>query len=69
MHAKISESTVRRLSHYYRVLEEVAAEGQRMISSHLLAERRALRDMKLCIEHAAAAMQRQPTLKVASIAA
>ena len=39
MHAKISESTVRRLSHYYRVLEEVAAEGQRMISSHLLAER------------------------------
>ena len=37
--AKISESTVRRLSHYYRVLEEVAAEGQRLISSHLLAER------------------------------
>ena len=36
---RISESTVRRLSHYYRVLEEVAAEGQRMISSHLLAER------------------------------
>ena len=36
---KISESTVRRLSHYYRVLEEVAAEGQKMISSHLLAER------------------------------
>src|SRR5258707_9479908 len=37
--ARISESTVRRLSHYYRVLEEVAAEGKRMISSHLLAER------------------------------
>ena len=37
--AKISESTIRRLSHYYRVLEEVAGEGQRMISSHLLAER------------------------------
>lgn len=37
--SRISESTVRRLSHYYRVLEEVAAEGQRMISSHLLAER------------------------------
>ena len=35
----ISESTVRRLSHYYRVLEEVSAEGRRMISSHLLAER------------------------------
>jgi redox-sensing transcriptional repressor len=31
----ISEPTVRRLSHYYRVLEEVAAEGKRMISSHL----------------------------------
>ena len=37
--ARISESTVRRLSHYYRVLEEVSTEGQRMISSHLLAER------------------------------
>ena len=37
--SRISESSVRRLSHYYRVLEEVAAEGQRMISSHLLAER------------------------------
>jgi redox-sensing transcriptional repressor len=36
---KISESTVRRLSHYYRVLEEAAGEGQVMISSHLLAER------------------------------
>jgi len=36
---RISESTVRRLSHYYRVLEEVAAEGQKLISSHLLAER------------------------------
>ena len=37
--ARISESTVRRLSHYYRVLEEVHAEGRRMISSHRLAER------------------------------
>src|SRR5262249_20648790 len=37
--SRISEPTVRRLSHYYRVLEEVAAEGKRMISSHLLAER------------------------------
>jgi len=37
--ARISESTVRRLSHYYRVLEEVAGEGQRVISSHRLAER------------------------------
>ena len=37
--AKISESTVRRLSHYYRVLDEVAGEGQRLISSHVLAER------------------------------
>ena len=37
--AAISESTVRRLSHYYRVLEEVEAEGGRMISSHRLAER------------------------------
>jgi redox-sensing transcriptional repressor len=37
--AKISESTVRRLSHYYRVLEEAAGAGQAMISSHLLAER------------------------------
>ena len=36
---RISESTVRRLSHYYRVLEEVEAEGRRMISSHRLAER------------------------------
>jgi redox-sensing transcriptional repressor len=35
----ISEPTVRRLSNYYRVLEEVAAEGKRMISSQLLAER------------------------------
>ena len=35
----ISEPTVRRLSNYYRVREEVAAEGKRMISSHLLAER------------------------------
>jgi len=35
----ISASTVRRLSHYYRVLEEVEAEGKRMISSHRLAER------------------------------
>ena len=37
--SQISESTVRRLSHYYRVLEEVEAEGSRMISSHRLAER------------------------------
>ncbi|TMQ71309.1 MAG: redox-sensing transcriptional repressor Rex [Candidatus Eisenbacteria bacterium] len=37
--ARISESTVRRLSHYYRVLEEVEAEGKRLISSHRLAER------------------------------
>jgi redox-sensing transcriptional repressor len=37
--ARISESTVRRLSHYYRVLEEVDAEGKRLISSHRLAER------------------------------
>jgi redox-sensing transcriptional repressor len=37
--SRISEPSVRRLSHYYRVLEEVASEGKRMISSHLLAER------------------------------
>ena len=37
--ARISESTVRRLSHYYRVLEEVEAEGGRLISSHRLDER------------------------------
>jgi redox-sensing transcriptional repressor len=37
--AHISESTVRRLSHYDRVLEEVQAEGKRLISSHRLAER------------------------------
>ena len=36
---RISESTVRRLSHYYRVLEEVEVEGGRLISSHRLAER------------------------------
>lgn len=36
---RISESTIRRLSHYDRVLEEVQAEGKRMISSHRLAER------------------------------
>lgn len=36
---RISESTVRRLSHYYRVLEEVEGEGGRLISSHRLAER------------------------------
>ena len=35
----ISESTVRRLSHYYRTLEEVEAEGGRTISSRRLAER------------------------------
>jgi len=37
--SRISESTVRRLSHYYRVLQEVDAEGKRLISSHRLAER------------------------------
>jgi redox-sensing transcriptional repressor len=37
--SRISESSVRRLSHYYRVLDEVHAEGKRMISSHRLAER------------------------------
>jgi len=37
--AHISESTVRRLSHYYRVLDEVEAEGGRLISSHRLAQR------------------------------
>jgi len=37
--ARISESTIRRLSHYYRVLEEVEVEGKRLISSHRLAER------------------------------
>ena len=36
---RIAESTVRRLSHYYRVLEEVEGEGGRLISSHRLAER------------------------------
>ena len=36
---RISEPTVRRLSNYYRVLQEVSAEGKRLISSHLLAER------------------------------
>jgi redox-sensing transcriptional repressor len=36
---RISESTVRRLSHYYRVLEEVEAKGERLISSQRLAER------------------------------
>ncbi len=37
--SRIAESTIRRLSHYYRVLEEVSAEGKRMISSNTLAER------------------------------
>lgn len=37
--ARISDSTVSRLSHYYRVLDEVAAEGGAVISSQLLAER------------------------------
>ena len=37
--SRISESTVRRLSQYYRVLEEVETEGKRLISSHRLAER------------------------------
>jgi len=36
---RVSEPTVRRLSHYYRVLLEVEAEGKRLISSHRLAER------------------------------
>lgn len=36
---RISASTVRRLSHYYRVLEEVQAEGKRLISSQRLAQR------------------------------
>ena len=36
---RISESSVRRLSHYYRVLEEVHAEGKRVISSLRLADR------------------------------
>ena len=36
---RISESTVRRLSHYYRVLQEVEGEGKRLISSKRLAER------------------------------
>ncbi|NOT35391.1 MAG: redox-sensing transcriptional repressor Rex [Candidatus Eisenbacteria bacterium] len=37
--SRVSESTIRRLSHYYRVLEEVESEGKRLISSHRLAER------------------------------
>jgi redox-sensing transcriptional repressor len=37
--ARISESTVSRLSHYFRVLDEVEAEGGKVISSQLLAER------------------------------
>jgi len=37
--ARISESTIRRLSHYYRVLREVEGEGRTLISSHRLAER------------------------------
>jgi len=37
--SRISDSTVRRLSHYYRVLEEARAEDKRMISSRRLAER------------------------------
>ncbi len=35
---RISDSTVRRLSHYYRVLEELEAQGKRVVSSHRLAE-------------------------------
>lgn len=35
---RISEATVERLSHYYRVLQEAEAEGKRVISSHRLAE-------------------------------
>src|SRR5690606_33056219 len=37
--AKISESTVRRLSIYLRLLQEVAGQGQETISSEELAER------------------------------
>ena len=37
--APVAESSVRRLSHYYRVLEEAHAGGERMISSHRLADR------------------------------
>jgi len=37
--SRISEPTVRRLSHYYRVLQEVALEGRRMVSSQMLADR------------------------------
>src|SRR2546426_7735536 len=37
--ARISESTVRRLSHYVRMLDETHAEGGHMISSRRLAER------------------------------
>ncbi len=36
---KISDSTVRRLSNYFRVLEELDREGKRMVSSRRLAER------------------------------
>ena len=36
--SRVSESSVRRLSHYYRVLDETLAEGKRMISSRRLAE-------------------------------
>ncbi len=36
---RISESTVRRLSHYYRALVEVEAKGTDVISSQRLAER------------------------------
>jgi iron only hydrogenase large subunit-like protein len=39
----ISDSTVRRLSHYYRVLQEVEAEGKRLISSNRLAEREGIK--------------------------
>jgi redox-sensing transcriptional repressor len=39
MVVRISESTVRRLSHYYRVLEELDAEGGKVVSSRRLAER------------------------------
>lgn len=35
---RISDSTVRRLSHYYRVLGELEAEGKRVVSSHRLAQ-------------------------------
>jgi redox-sensing transcriptional repressor len=37
--SRVSESTVRRLSHYYRTLGEMLSEGAKTISSRRLAER------------------------------